>query len=68
MMAQFKIRNVETKQDFAIAGYVQRWSYRPMAEEYRDELIAKTGQLHRVYAWHFPAVGDPRSCPAYKAT
>lgn len=59
-MSWFKLRNIDTKQDYTLNGHVQRWTERDFAEHHRDRLIAETGQRHRVYLFYPPTVGNPK--------
>jgi hypothetical protein len=56
----WKVRNIETREDFALNGFVQRFDHRSFAEQYRDKLTAETGQRHRVLPHYPPTVGNPK--------
>lgn len=44
----FKIRNIETREDFMSDGRVQRFVARSLAEQIRDKLKQETGQRYRI--------------------
>lgn len=56
----WKIRNIDTKTDFAMDGYLQQFSNREFAEQHRDRLIVETGQRHWVLPIWPATVGNPK--------